>query len=104
MFLLILSNLLNKHAPLTKMVIHDDLPAWMTREYLETANDRDYWLGKKRTSDDPIINITWKQYKWRTRMMKRNLKRDFFRVALEDAKGDSGCVWKVVEKAYNSVT
>ena len=36
--------------------------------------------------------------------MKRNLKKDFFRVALEDAKGDSGKVWKAVEKAYNTVT
>ena len=36
--------------------------------------------------------------------MKRNLKKDFFRVALEEAKGDSSKVWKAVERAYNSVT
>ncbi len=79
LFLVILSNLLDKHAPLKKMVIHENLPEWMTREYLETANDRDYWLNKQRSSpDDPIINMTCINYKRITRVMKRNLKRDFF--------------------------
>ena len=43
-----------------------------------------------RKNNDPIVDITCKQYKARTRNMKRNLKKDFFWVALEDAKGDSG--------------
>ncbi len=86
------------------MVIRENLPAWMTREYLETAHDRDYWIDISSKSNDPIDHITCKDHKYRCRRLKKQLKANFFKEALQDAKGDSSRIWKAIDKAFNTVT
>ena len=100
----ILQRLLDKHAPKRQMTVSEDLPPWITREFLETCRDRDYWLDKNTKSNDPVVAITCKEYKSRVRRLKTTLKRDYFRLALEEAKGDGNRVWRAIEKAYNTVS
>ncbi len=104
LFLQQLHSLLDKHAPYKKMKITEDLPPWMTGEYMELSNDRDYWIDKARKSNDPVDEITCKDHNFRARRLKKNLKRDFFKLALTEAKGDSAKVWQVFEKAFSSTT
>ncbi len=63
----ILQLILDKHAPKKKMLVSEDLPPWITREFLESCKDRDYWLDKSTKSNDPVISITCKEYKSRVR-------------------------------------
>ena len=55
-------------------------------------------------TEDPIIGVTCKGFKSRVRRLKKSLKRNYFWLALQDAKGDSGKVWRVIDQAYNSVS
>ena len=103
-FLVNLHNILDRHAPLKKITITEDLPRWMTREYLELCNDRDYWIKKQTQSDDPIAQIMTKDYKVRVRRLKRSLKQNYFKDDLQEAKGDSAQVWKAINEAFNSVS
>ncbi len=101
---MILHNILDKHAPMKKMTVSEDPPPWITREFSEVSKDRDYWNKKNIQSDDPIVSITCKAYKNRVRWLKKSLKWDYFRLALEDAKGDSSRVWRAIDRAYNTVS
>ena len=82
----------------------ENLPAWITREFLETCKDRDYWIDKNIKSDDPIIGVTCQEHKSRVRRLKKTLKRNYFRLALDEANGASGKIWRAIDQAYNSVS
>ena len=69
-FLVILHKILDKHVPKKKMTVSEDSPPWITREFLETCKDRDYWIDKNTKSNDPIISITCRDYKSRVRRLK----------------------------------
>ena len=90
--------ILDKHAPHKFFNTRADKKPWVTTEFLESANERDNLSRMAKSRGCPVL----KEQHWKARnrvvSLKREFKRHFFRNSINDAKGDSSKLWKVLKR------
>ena len=67
-------------------------------QYLENCYERDNLSRDAKHTNNPDINFEVKRARNRLESSKRELKRNYFRTAINDAQGGSSKVWKVLKK------
>ena len=73
-----LTQVLDKHAPVRRMQVSDSMPKWVTREYLQACDERDF-LHRKYSKDKSDFNRAEMKRSWNfVTKLKNDLKRNYF--------------------------
>ena len=99
-----LNEIVDKHIPFqSKRVKKPSQPAWMTKEIVQSIRQRDDLLVKARKSDNPVDWANYSQAKNRTTNLIRKSKRKYFREKIDENKGNSRGIWKVLRTLSGTI-
>ena len=91
-------SILNKHAPYKYFFSRKDKKAWVTTEFLENTNERDNLSRLAKSRGCPVLRERHRRTRNRVVSLKREFKRHYFRTSIQEAKGDSAKLWKLLKK------
>ena len=90
--------ILDKHAPYKYFNTRTDKKAWITTEFLENANERDNLSRLAKSRGCPVLKERHRRTRNRVVSLKREFKRLFFKTSIDEAKGDSSKLWKILKR------
>ncbi len=70
----------------------------VTTEFLENANEHDNLSRLAKPQGCPVLRERHRLARNRVVSLKREFKRHYFRNSIQDAKGDSAKLWKLLKK------
>ena len=92
----IFTNILDHHAPYKNMHFDENIPVWMTHELLAEIKVRNSLTKKAdRTKNNIDIRLAKMKRNYITGF-KRNLKRNYFKQAIENVKDDPIKLWRIL--------
>ena len=97
-FVEIFTGLLDIHAPWKSMSAYLDSPPWVTHEFISECKNRDFYEVYANRTKNPAHARELKRIRNRVNLIKNNMKKVYFRNAIETAKNDSGKLWKVIKE------
>ncbi len=91
-------DILYKHAPEKTFRQWHDTQPWVINEYLDNANERDDLQHKSKRTKNPINQFLANLVRSRTTMLKRELKRLYFQISIQNAEGNTAKLWKALKR------
>ena len=82
------------------MRISDSMPRWVTREYVEACDARDYHFRIYSNDMTEANLLRMKRSRNFATNLKNALKRDYFSRTLHESQGDSRRLWQTVKEAF----
>ena len=83
------SSILDRHAPWKAMYFDNNLPAWVTREFLASCRERDNLKIFCDRTKRPEDRIRYNRVRNKHTQFARTLKRDYFITTFAEAGNDS---------------
>ena len=90
--------ILDQHAPWRVMNFSDNLPEWCTSEFLSLCKDRDCMKTKVKKTQNPIHLEQARLKRKITVNMGKELKKNYFKNAIDTCGQDSKKLWKLIKK------
>ena len=94
--------ILDAHAPWKWMTFDDCMPFWVTREFLSCCKQRDALEKKSKISGLLSDRCNYTKARNRVTNFKKQVKRDHFKVAFENAGSDPKKLWRVIKLLLGS--
>ncbi len=92
------NNILNIHAPWKNMRVYIDSPAWLTHEFISECKSRDHYNTYAKRTKNPIHKREAKRIRNKVNLIKKNMKKLYFRNCIRDAGNDSKKLWGVIKQ------
>ena len=95
-----LVKIIDKHAPFTQLKLRDFAPPWLNTEFLGLVDAREYWSNKYKKSQSEYNLMQREIAKANAKELKEQLQQSYFEEQIEQARGDSKKLWKVVKEFW----
>ncbi len=99
-----LNSILDTHAPHMNVRIPESMPKWVTKEFLQACDERDFHLRQYRRHKNDNTRARMKQSRNHVTWLKNQLKKDYFARTIRDAKGNSKKLWGKINEAFGRST
>ncbi len=96
------SHVLDRHAPWKAMFFENDLPRWITREFLSSCRERDNLKLFSYRTKRPEDELSYNWVRNRHTQFARTLKRDYFINAFTEAGSESKKLWRLVRQLFGN--
>ena len=94
-------DVLNKHAPLTKIKVKGNNLPDIDSETRRLIRQRDYLRKKANQTGSKYVSQTLQQVKYKVQYRIRNLRASYYRDKIEENKGNIKGTWKILKQAIN---
>ena len=94
-------DVLNKHAPLTKIKVKGNNLPYIDSETRRLIRQRDYLKKKANQTGSKYVSHAFQQVKYKDQYRIRNLRASYYRDKIEENKGNIKGTWKILKQAIN---
>ena len=94
-------DVLNKHAPLTKIKVKGNNLPYIDSETRRLIKQLDYLQNKANQTGSKYVSQAFQQVKYKVQCGIRNLRASYYRDKIEENKGDVKGTWKILKEAIN---
>ena len=99
-FNLTLKSVINVHAPFKQIKCHSEQAKWVTGEFLSLVDSKHHYCNIYRRRPTAYNATKRREAIARVKYMKKVLKRDYVRDALQDCDGDSKRTWRLIKTLW----
>ena len=96
----LLTKVINKHAPFTKLKLRDFAPPWLNTEFLGLVDAREFWGNKYKKSQTEYNFKQREVARANAKELKEKLKQSYFEDQIDQSNGDSKKLWKVIKEFW----
>ena len=88
----------DKHAPYKKMTVMGETTPWVTDDYIQFAQERDYFKRKAESTGDPELWSKYRTVRNYVNNLREHLRKENYANVIFENQNSPGKLWKVMKQ------